>query len=167
MNRASAPVPYRIQAEDRGWTSAFTIGAVTLENVPSHMCAKGRLKSACASAQSDLSFPCPHEETLHPKMRTVKILIRLGECAGWSESSLGAHVRRYVFWRSGLYPFWSVQSIIAYQFLNRNPHPGSPLLLEYEFNRCSLYPCVQIIITCFIDGLARSNWIWFQTTLDF
>ena len=27
----------------------------------------------------------------------------------------------------------------------------------YEFNRCYLYLCVQIIITCFIGGLARSN----------
>ena len=29
-------------------------------------------------------------------MRPAKIQIRLHECAGWSESSLGAHVRRYV-----------------------------------------------------------------------
>ena len=30
-------------------------------------------------------------------------LIRLCGCAGWSESSLGAHIRRYVFLRFGLY----------------------------------------------------------------
>ena len=38
----------------------------------------------------------------------------------------------------------------------------------YEFNRCFLYPCIQIIITCFIilRWVARSNWIRFQTTLD-
>ena len=35
------------------------------------------------------------------KMRPVKILIRLPEYAGWSESSLGAHVRKYVCWRHG------------------------------------------------------------------
>ena len=35
------------------------------------------------------------------KMFAVKILIRLRECAGWSESSLGAHVRRYVVWHCG------------------------------------------------------------------
>ena len=35
------------------------------------------------------------------KMCPVEILIRLLVCAAWSESSLGAHVRRYVFWRSG------------------------------------------------------------------
>ena len=32
-------------------------------------------------------------------------LIRLGGCAGWSESSSGAHVRRYVFSRCGSYHF--------------------------------------------------------------
>ena len=37
----------------------------------------------------------------YPKMRPVKILIRLRECADWSESSLGAKARWYVFWRCG------------------------------------------------------------------
>ena len=52
---------------------------------------------------------CSYEETLHlcmSKMCPVKILIRLCECAGWFESSLGAQVRRYVFWRCGLY--WEI-----------------------------------------------------------
>ena len=47
------------------------------------MFAQRRLKSACASAQSDQSLRCLHEENLHPwltKMRTDKILIRLCEC---------------------------------------------------------------------------------------
>ena len=82
---------------DSYWISLWT---VTLENIPFDMCAQRRLKSACASAQSDQNLCCPHEETLHPwlsRMRTTKIPIRLRECAGWSEASLGAHVRRYVF----------------------------------------------------------------------
>ena len=44
------------------------------------------------------------KQTFHPslpKMRQVKILIRLRGCAGWSESSLGAHIRWYVFWCYG------------------------------------------------------------------
>ena len=44
------------------------------------------------------------QETLHPwlsKMCPVKILIRLRKCAVWSESSLGASIGRYVFWRCG------------------------------------------------------------------
>ena len=49
-----------------------------VENLLSNMCAQGRLKSACASTQSDQSLRCPHDETLHSwisKMRPVKILI--------------------------------------------------------------------------------------------
>ena len=48
----------------------------------------------------------PHEETLHPwlsKLHPMKIQIRLRECAVWSESSMGAHVRRNVFWSCGTY----------------------------------------------------------------
>ena len=52
-----------------------------------------RLRSAWASAQSDQSLRCPHEESMGPSLpieRTAKTLIRLGECPGWSESSMGA-----------------------------------------------------------------------------
>ena len=61
------------------------------------------LKLTCASAQCN-HLCCPHEGTLHScvsKLRLVKILIRLRECAGRSKSSPGAHVRRYVFGRCG------------------------------------------------------------------
>ena len=57
------------------------------------VCAQQRLRSAWASAQSDQSLRCLHEETLGPWLpieRTVKTLIRLGGCPGWSESSLGS-----------------------------------------------------------------------------
>ena len=56
-------------------------------------CAQRRLRSAWAFAQSDQSLRCPHEESFGPSLpikRTAKTLIRLGECPGWSESSLGA-----------------------------------------------------------------------------
>ena len=51
------------------------------------LCAQRRLRSAWASAQADQSLDCPHEESLGPKLpteRTVKTLIRLGGCPGWS-----------------------------------------------------------------------------------
>ena len=57
------------------------------------LCVQRRLRSAWASAQSDQSLLCPHEETLGlqlPIECTAKTLIRLGGCPGWSESSLGA-----------------------------------------------------------------------------
>ena len=47
------------------------------------VCAQRRLRSAWASAQSDQSLRCPHEETLGLKLpieRTAKTLIRLGGC---------------------------------------------------------------------------------------
>ena len=59
----------------------FTIRAATSQNVPSDICAQRSFRSQ--------SF----------FMRTTKTLIRLRGCAGWSESSLGAHVRRYIFLR--------------------------------------------------------------------
>ena len=78
--------------------------AVNWKNIPSAMCAQWRLKPSCTSAHTGKSLCGPHQETLHPKrskMCPVKILIGLRECAVWSESSLGAHVRRYVSGRFG------------------------------------------------------------------
>ena len=80
------------------------------------LCAQWRLRSAWASAQSDQSLRCPHEESLGPKLPIKRMpslirvfavrmkkawvlsyplsaqrrLIRLDGCPGWSESSLGA-----------------------------------------------------------------------------
>ena len=45
------------------------------------------------------------------KMRPGKILIRLRKCAGWSESSLGEHALRYIFWRSGSFCFVKINLI--------------------------------------------------------
>ena len=79
----------------------------------SDMCTLQKLKSVCTSGQSDQSLlSC--EETLHPwlsRMWPVKILTRLHECAGWSESLLGAFVRRYVFWQYG-----SLSSLIEHDY---------------------------------------------------
>ena len=51
-------------------------------------------RSAWASAKSDKSLRCPHEETSGPQLLiepTAKTLIRLCGCPGWTESSQGAH----------------------------------------------------------------------------
>ena len=58
------------------------------------MCAQRKLRTAWASAQSDQSLRCPHEESLFPQLpieHTANALIRLGGCPGWSEASLGIH----------------------------------------------------------------------------
>ena len=57
------------------------------------VCAQRRLRSARASAQSDQSLGCVLNGLLRTQaffMQTVRSLIRLGGCPGWSESSLGA-----------------------------------------------------------------------------
>ena len=64
------------------------------------MCTHQRFGSHCAFAQSDQNphwahFGYPRVQSFF--MRTTMTLIRLRGCAGWSESSLGAHARRYVF----------------------------------------------------------------------
>ena len=85
------------------------IWALTWENVRADMCAQHRPKSPCASAQSDQRLCCPLEETLHSllskmfleniliRLRPDNILIKLRECVGLSDSSLSAHVQKYVF----------------------------------------------------------------------
>ena len=57
----------------------------TRENVPSHMFAQRRLKSACAAAQFDQNCPCLHIQVLlrcPSKIRPVEIVIRMRKCAG-------------------------------------------------------------------------------------
>ena len=80
-----------------------SIWAAMCGNVPSVICAQRR-QINLSIPQSNQSLRYPHEESLYPwqsKMCLVKILIRLRKCAVWSESSLGAHVRWYVFWHYG------------------------------------------------------------------
>ena len=86
--------------------SSLSVPIFRVIKIPSDMCAQRGLKSVYVSVHSLIIIGYPHEETLHPwlsKMHPVKILIRLRECAGWSESWLGAHVRRYIFWCCGLH----------------------------------------------------------------
>ena len=72
--------------------------------VHSAMCAQRRLRSDCASAQSDQSLCCTHEETLHHWLSTkrpVKILIRLiwnvaGHMSVGALSDVAAHKVKYI-----------------------------------------------------------------------
>ena len=73
--------------------------AVQLEN-KSH--SEKNTPSDMFNEDSDHSLRCPYDDTWLPwlsRMLSMKILIRLRECAGWSESSLGALVRMFVFWQ--------------------------------------------------------------------
>ena len=57
----------------------INIWAASWQNKQNGMCAQRRLRSAWASAQSDQSLRCPHEESLGPKLpieRTAKNIVR-------------------------------------------------------------------------------------------
>ena len=73
--------------------------AATRESVPSGMCTRRKLRSACESAQS-ISVPVVHMKKLcsigYPKY-ALWIFRSIREV--WSKSLMDAHVRRYVFWR--------------------------------------------------------------------
>ena len=91
------------------------IWATPWEDIPSYMCTQRRLKSACTTVQSDQSLSYPHAETLQSWLsqeHLVKILIRLHKCAAWSKSSLGAHVKRYVYWHCGWLSFNFILSLM-------------------------------------------------------
>ena len=80
--------------------------AVTWDNVPSD-CAPNEDSNQPARKRSLIRVSFVRMKKLCilglSKMRPVKIQIRLRNCAVWSESSLGAHIRWYVFWRCGSY----------------------------------------------------------------
>ena len=86
----------------------------TAENVLSDMCAQRRFRSACAFAQSDQNLHWAHFGLTRMWsffLLKTKALISLRDCAGWFESSLGAHVRRYVFGRCRSYDCYNWQDI--------------------------------------------------------
>ena len=80
------------------YTLGKGIWAIMSENIPSDM--PSRFRSACTFLQPDQNlhwayFGQPRMQKLF--MQKMKTLIRLHGCAGWSESSFGAHISRYDF----------------------------------------------------------------------
>ena len=77
----------------------------TSENITSNMCGQRRLWSDCANSQSDQSLRFHMKTTLYLWLSKSLSVDSdpLRKCAGSSESSLGAHVRWYVFGRFGSY----------------------------------------------------------------
>ena len=78
----------------------------TWKNVPSNMCAQWKFRSGCAFAQSDQNLLWAHFWLASQGckvffMRTTKNLISRRGCVADFESSLDAHVWRYVFSRYG------------------------------------------------------------------
>ena len=98
------------QARLSTWATAW-------QNQQNDMCAQRRFRSAWASAQSDQSLRCPHEEALRPWLpieRTAKTLVRLGEQAILLVlSCCGSVVDTQPFMPSGLccYPYYLDESV--------------------------------------------------------
>ena len=102
--------------------------AATSRNVPWDICAKWRFKST-EHPRSLISLHFPYVDTLHPclsKMRPAKILIRLRECAVWSESALSAY-------------FWTLRFLCCHAVCEqRRPRPACVSILSSQGFRCSL-----------------------------
>ena len=92
------------------WSSIRIIIWATSQQTSKMACVPSKDRSAWASAQSDQSLCCPHEESLGPQLpieRPGKTLIRLLGCPGWSESSLGTQLFVGFVMRRLIYDFVS------------------------------------------------------------
>ena len=130
------------------------------------LCAQRRLSSAWASAQSDQSLRCTHEEGFGPYLpieRTAKTLIslgipqrrliRLGGCPGWSESSLGTHTFSW---------FWHVVAQVMFTVVGTWPACLIPSHLVWQsFTVTQDCPLLKIgcavYVSYFLSGNAQSS----------
>ena len=103
------------------------------------VCAQQRLRSAWASAQPDQSLRCAFNGQLRTQgffMRTLKTLIRLGGCPGWSESSLGTHA---VCWFLS-YPGSNSKMNLSRAWVVHEPHHEKTCLREFATRKDSNRP---------------------------
>ena len=85
------------------WECCRLYAYIRAANVPLHMCAQRRVRSACTLRSLISNFTVRILDRQGCKVYSCeqRRLIRLCGCADWFESSLGEHVRRYVFSRCG------------------------------------------------------------------
>ena len=116
----------------------------TWENIPSDMCAQRRLKSAFASAQSDQILRCTHEKNFasltsqNAPSKDSDRIVRI------HKALQGADVRRYVFWRWGLFLVRNknLTFAISVPVLGRNKKASS--------NSCLIAICGHLLYNLFI-----------------
>ena len=108
-----------------------------VKKVPSEMRVKRRLKSACASLQFYHCLRCLSEETFHPWLS--KIQSRLRECAGLSESSLGAYFRLYFFELSGSHVVVDSHYLSYYQSCQAKTGDAKTFNLKTENFYCNMW----------------------------
>ena len=87
--------------------------AARSENVPPDKCFDRRFISACAYAQSDQNLHWALLDSQGCKVSSCETDQLCHWCAGWFESSLGAHDRRYIFSSCGLIGIQIWQAVIS------------------------------------------------------
>ena len=102
--------------------------------------------------------------TLSFIMRANKSLIRPPGCAGWFESSQGAHVRKYVFSRCGSNIKNHISSDVNIVFLI-----FSPAILPFCYLSCHFlqnYCYQQSILSCFESLVLLGGTEWLNKIID-
>ena len=111
------------------------------QNQQYDMSAQRRRRSTWASAQSDQSFCCPYEETLHGPFTTYWVHSedsdQTGGCPSWSKFSLGAHIILLVLqWDGPIiinepgHEKMCVMSYVNNKGADRTAHPHCCMLLR-------------------------------------
>ena len=103
------------------------------------------------------------------KVRQKKILIRHCECAGWSESSLGPHVRRYVFWCRGSIWFYLAifhsHSLLEISCVTRH-RKGNGRTFRHFDKGDNLINCYYISSDMCANWRLKSACAWHQSSLS-
>ena len=127
--------------------------ATSWQNQQNDLCAQRRLKSAWASAQSDQSLRCPHEETLGHLLhieRTMKTLFTLGGCPGWSECSLCAKLIWLIFsWGGSNYcrcNFKLLRSLSTKRNAYLHPAQNMEFIFDFAPDCCSVRWLAMIVM---------------------
>ena len=107
--------------------SKFCIWATSWQNQQNGMCAQQRLRSAWASARSIRVFAARMTKVWvlrYPLSAQRRLLIRLGGCPGWSESSLSAQaILLVLLWGSSFDIYQRQASVFSPpMFMEHDPH---------------------------------------------
>ena len=135
--------------------------ATSWQNQQNGMCAQRRLRSVWSTFVVRMKKLCILG---HP--RCTQILIRLCKWAGWSISSQGAHVQRFVFWRYDWYVCILSLEFVCVEVLRPSNSKGSCrarsiYLTTLLLGRFSPLLCTffhQELITVLLEAVEERIW---------
>ena len=115
--------------------------ALSWENMSSEISDQVRLKPACAATEASMRLEILVTETRDitlSRQRTMKALIRLRRCSGWSAPLLFAYDKRHDFsWPGSHVCFTSIDFVITYE----------------NFVLFSLFEPLSLFVFCFVNVL--------------